>query len=28
VAGYELLKAGRRDPWELNALSRWPLGEG
>jgi len=27
LAGYELLKAGRRDPWDLNALSRWPLGK-
>ncbi len=26
LAGYELLKAGRRDPWDINALSRWPLG--
>ena len=26
VAGYHLLKAGRRDPLDLNATSRWPLG--
>lgn len=26
LAGYELLRAGRRDPLDLNALSRWPLG--
>lgn len=26
LAGYELLRAGRRDSLDLNALSRWPLG--
>ncbi|OGP54451.1 MAG: tRNA (adenosine(37)-N6)-threonylcarbamoyltransferase complex transferase subunit TsaD [Deltaproteobacteria bacterium RBG_13_52_11] len=27
VAGYHLLKAGRRDGLDMSALSRWPLGK-
>ncbi len=26
LAGYELLKAGRRDPWDTGIIPRWPLG--
>ena len=27
VAGYHLLKAGKRDALDISALSRWPLGQ-
>ena len=27
LAGYELLKAGRRDSWDTGILPRWPLGK-